>query len=158
MLFSIYNRFIFLCVVINKTRSMTSIVPGESHAHSCMTGDLSFDDTSVSTRMNDNQSYETIPSPSRIEHSPKSRHGILSSTLKCKYSLSLSRTTFVFFFSLLVLLFFIDLTLCFFSQNKIWSLDDALETSCALWKTTSAHENLQSTIYDYHDQHSISYA
>lgn len=64
---------------------MTSIIPAKTPTYSCVTNDLSFDETNTSTRLNNNHSYETIPSPSRIdEHSPKSQQGILSSTLKSK--------------------------------------------------------------------------
>ena len=85
---SIYIRFIFLHVV--KIYKMTSIIPAKTHAYSCVTNDLSFDETNASSRFNNNHSYETIPSPSRIDsHSPKSQQGILSSTLKSKVFLLL---------------------------------------------------------------------
>lgn len=94
------NFFLSLCFYLDKIlffffqcfnqhnleKNMSAVLRAKSHVYSSVTNDLSFDETNTSSRVNINHSYETIPSPSRIDvHSPKSQQGILSSTLKSKF-------------------------------------------------------------------------
>lgn len=75
---------------VNIRKTHSSCKQSSNKRHSSDTNNISLDASTTSLPMSETNSYETINSPSSvasrstIERSPKYRHRILQSTLKCK--------------------------------------------------------------------------